>query len=75
MTKKGHHFIEVGDCIRLRKSGREKLKRNLGVDAFSSDIFIVKNKKFAKGTRKYLITLSIRGKKIGLYLSDITLAV
>ena len=75
MTKKGHHFIEVGDCIRLTKTGREKLKRNLGVDAISTDIFIVKKRKFAEGTRKYLITLSIKGKKIGLYLSDVTLAV
>ena len=69
--KRGHHQISKGDYVKLRKSGREKLKRNSGVDVLPSDVFKVINKKFAEGTKKYLITLSIKGKNANFYFSDV----
>lgn len=69
------HLLEKGDAIKLTKSGREKVKKYIDVVVLSSDVHIIRNIKFAVGGRKYLVRLSIKGKDVDLYLSDVRLAV
>ena len=69
------HLLTKDDCIKLTKTGREKVKKVIGIGVLSSDVFIIRNIKFAIGGRKYLVRLSIKGKNVDLYLSDVRLAV
>ena len=66
--------LRIGDYVKLTKSARKILKKNTGVDAIPSDTFKVTNIKYDEDSRKYLVMLFIRGRKIDFYLSDVIFA-